>query len=226
MISRPHSHRAFHSVDPRGAIVRLVLAALLGVATYFALSGSASVAVRVVASWDVAATALLVILWSIIARSDAKETRRRAAASDPGRGVAWALVLIGGSCSIFGGTAVMRQAKVQSPDAGVVFSLLALATVVVAWGLTHTAYALRYAHLYYRDDGEPIGGLEFPGGAQPNDYDFAYFAFVVGMCFQVSDVTVSSTEFRRAVLLHSLISFAYNTAVIALALNLAFGLLG
>ena len=147
MSQRPRAHRAFHPVDPRGAIARLALAALLGAATYVALSGTASAAVRVIASWDVAATALLAVLWSIIARSDAKETRRRAAASDPGRGVAWAIVLFGGSCSIFGGTAVMRQAKALSPDAGVAFSLLALATVIVAWGLTHTAYALRYAHL-------------------------------------------------------------------------------
>jgi uncharacterized membrane protein len=78
--------------------------------------------------------------------------------------------------------------------------------------------------LYYRDDGDGEGGLEFPGREAPAYFDFAYFAFTVGMCFQVSDVTVSSRNLRRAVLGHALLSFAYNTAIIAVAINLVIGL--
>ena len=226
MIGRPRTPRAFHPVDPRGAITRLAVASALGIATYALLANVVTVAVRVLLAWDVTAVTLLVILWAIIARSDAKETRRRAASSDPGRSTAWAIIVIGGTLSIFGGTAVMRQAKTASPDAGALYGVLALVTVLVAWGLTHTAYALRYAHLYYRDAGDGEGGLEFPGDEKPADFDFAYFAFVVGMCFQVSDVTITRPQLRRAVLFHSILSFAYNTAVIALVLNLTFGLLG
>jgi uncharacterized membrane protein len=98
--------------------------------------------------------------------------------------------------------------------------------VVSSWCLTHTVYTLRYAHLYYRDDATGEGGLTFPGEDCPNYFDFAYFAFTVGMCFQVSDVVICSAAIRRAVLGHSLLSFAYNTAILALALNLLFGLLG
>ena len=65
--------------------------------------------------------------------------------------------------------------------------------------------------------------MEFPGGAQPDYFDFAYLAFTLGMCFQVSDATISSPQIRRAALLHAMISFAYNTAILAFALNLAFG---
>jgi len=84
---------------------------------------------------------------------------------------------------------------------------------------------LRYAHLYYRGDREGTGGLEFPGKREPDDLDFAYFAFTIGMCYQTSDVTISSYAIRRTVLVHAIISFAYNTAILALALNLIFGLL-
>lgn len=87
-------------------------------------------------------------------------------------------------------------------------------------------HALRYARLYYRDDGAGEGGLEFPGKEPPDDFDFAYFSFTIGMCFQVSDVSVSSRLIRRTVLVHSLVSFLYNTAILALALNLVFGRLG
>ena len=89
--------------------------------------------------------------------------------------------------------------------------------------LTQAAYALRYAHLYYSDHGAGTGGLEFPGGEHPSYLEFAYFSFTVGMCFQVSDVAVSSRQMRRAVLGHSLLSFLYNTAILATAINLAIG---
>lgn len=88
------------------------------------------------------------------------------------------------------------------------------------------SYALRYAHLYYRDDDEGIGGLAFPGGEDPCLSDFVYFAVVLGMCFQTSDVCITSRQLRRAVLFHSLLSFAYNTAILALTMNLVFAQIG
>src|SRR5262249_25252673 len=120
----------------------------------------------------------------------------------------------------------LRRAKGLSPSEEAMFVGLCLAAVGSAWMLTHTAYTLRYAHLYYRDDGEGEGGLTFPGSQDPAYFDFAYFSFTVGMCFQVSDVMITSPLIRRAVLGHSLLSFVYNTAIVALSLNLVFGLLG
>ena len=100
---------------------------------------------------------------------------------------------------------------------------LCLVTVALAWTMTHTAFTFRYAHLYYREDAEGVGGLDFPGELPPTYFDFAYFAFTVGMCFQVSDVCVTSHQIRRSVLLHAIISFAYNSIILAFVLNLVFG---
>jgi len=105
-----------------------------------------------------------------------------------------------------------------------VFAAMCLFAVASAWTLTHTAYALRYAHVFYRDKGPGSGGLEFPGAPHPDYFDFTFFAFTVGMCFQVSDVTISNSAVRRVVLGHAMLSFAYNTAIIAVVLNLAIGL--
>ncbi len=221
------SQRAFRPHDPRAALLRLFVAFAAGGITFVALSPIASVAVRALAAWVAFAGVLLAISWTIIARSDEAETRRRAASLDPGRGAAWAIVVVGSVFSLFAGVVVVRQSALLAPDAGAVLVALSLATVVLSWALTHTAYALRYAHLYYRRGGEKdTGGLEFPGDRAPSDFDFAYFAFVVGMCFQVSDVTVSSPTIRRAVLLHSIVAFVYNTAILAFVLNLAFGAVG
>jgi uncharacterized membrane protein len=113
---------------------------------------------------------------------------------------------------------------VVAPQGGPVLIGASLIAVISAWFLTHTAFTLRYAHLYYRDDEEGVGGLSLPGDAAPAYLDFAYFAFTIGMCFQVSDVQVTSPQIRRTVLLHATMSFAYNTVIVAFVLNLIFNL--
>jgi uncharacterized membrane protein len=87
-------------------------------------------------------------------------------------------------------------------------------------------FALRYAHLFYRDDDEGVGGLGFPGKSPPDLFDFAYFSFTLGMTFQVSDVVIESQQIRRTALLHAVLSFAYNSAILALVINLVVARLG
>ena len=99
--------------------------------------------------------------------------------------------------------------------------VLGVVAVIGAWILMHTAFALHYARLYYAVDDAP-GGLAFAGGP-PDDLDFAYFAFGIGTAYEVSDVTVSSRAIRRFVLVHSVLSFVYNTAILALLINLLAG---
>jgi len=217
--------QAFRMYDPRRATGRFILAIVLGLATWFALPTSLGVPLRLVATWDVAVTALLVIAWLIITRADSDETCRRAAAEDPGRSAVWGLVVLASAMSLFAAAVALREAKQLTHGEGTVLISLSLYAVMAAWTVTHTAYTLRYAHLYY-GDGEPGAGLTFPGGECPNDMDFAYFSFCVGICYQVSDVSVTTARIRRAVLGHSCLSFAYNTVVLALALNLAFSFLG
>jgi uncharacterized membrane protein len=223
--------RAFHPLDLRQARARLFLAFVGGCGTSLALTllpGGPGWPTRIVAGWDAAAAIFSGLAWAIIFRSNTVKTRRRAAAQDPGRTFVWALVLGASTVSLFAAVGLLRNAKALAPTATASLIGLCLAAVVAAWTLTHTAYTLRYAHLYYRqDDGDGEGGLMFPPGNRSPDYmDFAYFSFTVGMAFQVSDVTITSHVIRRAVLGHALLSFAYNTAILALALNLTFGLLG
>lgn len=92
-------------------------------------------------------------------------------------------------------------------------------TVILSWFLLHTSYALDYASRYYRAE----GGLRFPSGEKPDLLDCAYFAFAIGTTFAVSDVEIVDRRIRRTALGHSLLSFGYNTAVLALVINLLFG---
>ena len=94
--------------------------------------------------------------------------------------------------------------------------------VVSAWGVLHISYALHYAYLYYRSE-ESAGGLAFPGEQSPKQLDFAYFAFTIGTSFAVSDVAVTDPAIRQAVLGHQILSFFYNTSILALVINLITG---
>ena len=184
-------------------------------------------AIHLVSGWDAAGLTLLAQAWWQIWHDSPVDTRRHAAADDPGRTLVWLIVLLASTVSLFAAGYVMRHSHSIAPG-GSTFCLLVglcLAAVVSAWLLTHTAYTLRYAHLYYRDDEDGEGGLEFPGKYDPDGFDFAYFSFTLGMCFQVSDVAVTSRNIRRTVLSHALLSFLFNTVVLALALNLMLGFL-
>jgi uncharacterized membrane protein len=207
---------------PRHARNRLLLASVVGGIVVLALSREGP-ALRTLAGWNAAALAMLSLVWSLIWRADAEETRRRAAADDPGRTAVWFFALAASSVSLFAAIVVLKQAHTLAPGRAVLWVVMCLLAVGTSWLLTHTSWALRYAHLYYRDDAEGVGGLAFPGDRPPTAFDFAYFAFTLGICFQTSDVCITSPQIRRAVLFHACQAFAYNTAILALALNLAFG---
>jgi uncharacterized membrane protein len=225
-MARAATARAFAPHDPRSARLRLAIAIGTGVATTLVLPARVGSAFRAVAGWDAAALALGALSWLLILRAVAAETRRLAAAEDPGRRAAWVIVILASVFSLFANAVVLRDVRTCAAETRDLFIALCVTAVVAAWLLTHTAYTLRYAHLYYRDDDEGEGGLTFPGDGAPAYVEFAYFAFTIGMCFQVSDVAVTSRQIRRAVLAQSLLSFAYNTAILATAVSLVVGVLG
>jgi hypothetical protein len=102
---------------------------------------------------------------------------------------------------------------------GASLAFMAALGVVSAWGVLHTSYALHYAYLYYRSE-ESAGGLAFPGDESPTQRDFAYFAFTIGTSFAVSDVDVTGPAIRQAVLGHQILSFFYNTSILALVITM------
>jgi uncharacterized membrane protein len=106
--------------------------------------------------------------------------------------------------------------------------ILVAATLFLSWLMTHTSFAFRYAHEFYEVDSAGagiVGGLEFPGEKQPDYLDFLYFSLVLGMTFQVSDVQITARKFRRLASVHGLLSFLFNTIIVALTVNIAAGLL-
>jgi uncharacterized membrane protein len=211
-------------MGPRRALTRVAVSIASGLAAYAAFAARLQAPVAGLIGWDMAGLVLLALAWSTIATADASATRDRAAGEDPGRTLVYAIVVITSSASLLAATILVRSAHALPGGLAHAVAALCLTAVALAWALTHTAFVYRYAHLYYREDVEGVGGVTLPGDQPPSYLDFAYFAFTIGMCFQVSDVCVTSPQIRRAVLLHAVISFAYNSVILAFVLNLVFGM--
>ncbi|HXU03111.1 MAG TPA: DUF1345 domain-containing protein, partial [Polyangia bacterium] len=173
--------RAFARHDPRQARFRLVIALGVGLIVALLVPKRFGAALRLVAGWDAAAFIMGALSWSVIFRagSDPMRTRRHAGNDDPGRRVVWVIAILASGFSLFATAVILRSARTCPIEWRPAFIILCMAAVVTAWALTHTAYTLRYAHLYYRDDGDGEGGLAFPGEGKPAYLDFAYFAFTL-----------------------------------------------
>jgi uncharacterized membrane protein len=217
------SHRR---VDPRRALSRVAIAAALGVVAWLAVRETIPSLASALVGWDMFSLVLLTLQWTIVFSADARVTRARAGAEDPGRTLVYVIVVVTSAASLLAATVLVREARSLPPDVARLVAGLCLATVALAWTTTHTAFTFRYARLYYREDSEGVGGLELPGKQPPTYFDFAYVAFTIGMCFQVSDVCISSRQMRRAALLHAVMGFGYNSIIMAFVLQLVFGLAG
>ncbi len=201
---------------------RFYLTGLLGVLVWL-ITPNLNSAMRLTLGGDVFFATYLLVTGIQIARSTTTSMRRRAAYEDEGIVVIFLMAVAA--------VAVSELAifdLIHNEELPVRLRLvLAVVTVLLAWLTMHTIAAVHYAHLYYAPSRDPhdedgdAGGLVFPGTPVPDFSDFLYYAFVVGMTAQVSDVQVNARRMRRATLGHSVLSFLFNTVLLALAVNVA-----
>jgi len=200
---------------------------LVGIACgFFVAWGPASDSptyLRIVLSWIGFVLPVLLLVWTVVVTRHPLEVRKTARLQDAGRTTLFILALaaIGGSIAA---VVLLLSASKHLPGNRLVSSVgCAIIAVALAWLEMHTLFAMRYAHIYYGTGAEGRahhGGLIFPGEREPDYMDFAYFSFVIGMTSQVSDVQISSWRVRRLALIHGILSFAFNTMILALTINI------
>jgi len=175
--------------------------------------------------WDAAAALFLVVSWDIILHADGEQTRELATLEDPTRPTAALIILVSTLASLLAVAFTLAAADEQHGWRQTGYVVAALVTVILSWTVLNMLYTLRYADHHYRIDGG--GGVEFGADAtpaEPPDYrDFAYLAFTVGMCYQVSDQTIRTRSLRRTVLIHSIVSYAFGVVIIASTINVLAG---
>lgn len=178
--------------------------------------------------WDVFALSYIITSWIVFFTSSVSHITKKARQDDGSRVFVFLIVVVACFASMF--TVLMLTISKDTADvAKAIYLPVIIAGMLLSWMLVHTTFCFHYAHLFYdNDEGteKNAAGLTFPGEQQPDYIDFAYFSFVIGMTFQVSDIEITSRTIRRQALVHGLLSFALNTFVVALTINLIAGLKG
>jgi uncharacterized membrane protein len=223
----PDARSWYHPAAVAGSIMlrpRVYFGMIAGALVFF-LSGGLPGTERLTIAWNVAGLVYLALAMRLMIWCSTDHITSAAAQRDDSRVVILAIIL----CSIFASFVAIAQliqhGKEPSIDGGqkALLAGLGILTIIVSWSVTQVAFALHYAHDYYLPDGgsDAQRGLDFPGTETPDYWDFLYFATSIGATSQTSDTTIKSRSLRRLVTLHSVIAFFFNTAVLALTVNIA-----
>ena len=208
---------------------RLLAGAALGLAGWAIASAlGAPSGARALIGWNIGAAAYLAAVWAIFIRADEAEVRERAARQDESRGVILVLAVLAIVASLAGIVVALASVKGQSAEARTLVTALAGLTLISSWFVLQSLFVAHYAHRHFQevDAGGDHRGLCLPGDPPRTYMDFAYLAMCVGATAQVSDPGVQTGALRNLVTAHAVTSFFYNTAVLAVGINILSGLIG
>jgi uncharacterized membrane protein len=207
-------------------LVRGPVAIALGVIAYFITPSQVTDASRLLVGWNAGAIFLIVALAVVMYRSDAAQTAKRSQEEEPSNIRALLVVILTSVVGLVGTATLLDDTRQMSRIEANLHLALSMMTAVTAWWIVHTYFALTYARTYYDETGEPgpeneyEKGLAFPDAELVDYWDFMYYSLTIAMCYQTSDVTVTSRRMRHLSIAHSLVSFFFITGIIGLVVNL------
>jgi uncharacterized membrane protein len=204
------------------ALMRVIVCGAVGVIVGAVAGRFAPWEVSTLLGWVAAAIVFCAWVWLAVRGNDAEATRAHATREDDSRAAADLTLVAASAASLLGVGFALLLASDESGYPRALTVCLAVATVVVSWLAVQAIFTLRYAHLYYLEE----GGIDFHSDREPTYRDFAYVAFTLGMTYQVSDTNLGSHRIRSAALRHALLSYVFGIAVIAVTINVVAGLLG
>jgi uncharacterized membrane protein len=203
------------------ALLQVGICAIVGLLAAIAAGLLGPIWLALLLGWDAAALTYLIWTWFRVGRLNADDTAAHATNEDPTRQGADLLLLFASAASLVAVGVVIVNASDSSGVGRIMQTVIGVGSVIIGWLIVHTTYTLRYARLFH--DGHP-GGVDFNSDEMPDYRDFAYVAFTIGMTFQVSDTSFTSSAMRATALRHALLSYLYGTVIIATAINLVAGL--
>ena len=220
-LARPFRHLRGHP--------RLAIAVVVAVACYGLLPGAWDMPMRLLIAFDTGAVTFIAAVWFMMSRATEADMRWRSAIEDEGRHTILSLAAAIAVAILLAIIFELHGSKDLAPSDQRIHVALAAATILLSWIFMNTMFALHYAHDYYGEGegtGDAVaGGLNFPGGGAPTYSDFLYFAFVIGMTFQVADVAIESPGLRRVALAQGVLAFLFNVIVLALTINILAGMI-
>lgn len=207
---------------------RMLLSLIVAAITLVFIHKLSSPLIEALLVWLVFEFIYLIIGWIILFTRPVSGIRRYARMDDGSKWFVFIMILLSSFASIITVLILMISKAGDNSEHGL-FLFVSIGGILMSWFMVHTLYTFHYAHMYYddipNDNTKDAQGLDFPQKGEPDYIDFAYFSFVIGCTFQVSDVQITSRKIRHAVLVHQMISFFMNTFVVALTINLIAGLM-
>lgn len=174
---------------------------------------------RIIIAWNAGVIVFLASVFLMTSRATSEKMRSQAQRQDESRWIILIVVVVAACTSLLAIVFMLNGSKNSQPLL-ILHIILALFTIFASWLLIHTMFALHYAHLYYQNNHQQLEPLEFPGEKLPDYTDFIYFSLGIGMTSQVADVQIASRILRRLALVHQVLSFFFNTLILALAINI------
>jgi len=208
-------------IDPR---VRFILGIIIGLLFYFFLPHKIRFEIRLLLAWDAGVLVLLLIILMMMKTSNAEQTLQRTQRQEPSNFTTLSFTVFISVSSMVAVAFMLNDGQEWKAVPANVHLGLCTVAIFCAWFLLHAFFALHYARMYYdeideKSEGDYKKGLEFPGGELVDYWDFMYYSFTIAMCYQTSDVSVSSAPMRRLTLIHSILSFIFVALVIGLVVN-------
>jgi uncharacterized membrane protein len=179
---------------------------------------------RVLIGWCAGVAVFVgLVVWNATAQSG-EELRREASRLDDSAAMISLFALLAATASV-GGVGMLVFGQQEQDAYKVPHIVLAAATIVCAWVFVQVVFTVHYLHVFHgEEEGRSRGGLDFNGDDSPDFWDFLYFSVTIGATSQTSDTDIRSKAMRRIVTAQTVYSFFFNTSLLALAVNMASGL--
>ena len=208
---------------------RLLASVALALALVPLLPDAWSPSARALVAWDVGTLVYLLLVFAMFAGVGNSWRATDRAEEDEGALAILVLTVFAAIASLAGAVIELATRTVEPAWPHL---LLVASTLGLSWAFVHTMFALHYSRLYRLGRAaspdaprEAGGGLDFQSDEEPDDWDFVYFAFVIGSTAQTADVTIKSRRIRRVATAHGVVSFVFNTTVLALGITVIASLL-
>lgn len=226
MSTKDHKTTRLSAFEKINSFQKFIICLVIAVIAYFFINlKDIDPLTHLMIGWNTFSICMIVMSCITFKITNSKQIREQAKIQDPKSTIVFITVLVSTLAGFLAVLILIISKKEGNQDSWRI--PLAVGGMLLSWILIHIIFTLRYAHIYYGDhETKPnihAGGLDFPGGERPEYPDFAYFSFVLGMTFQVSDVQIASKRIRKLALIHGLLSFGFNTIMIALTINLIAG---
>jgi uncharacterized membrane protein len=216
-----------HAVSARHLSGGLLIGAAVALAVFWLGRGRLPTEALVAIAWDCGVLTLGTLVLGVTLRYRDDQMAKKVRHRSPTAGLLVMLALAAAGFGIYAIVLLLSVGQDRLGDSAMLYGSVGAATTAISWAVVHLLFTLEYARVYYApgSDGAPLGGLDFPGGHQPNYVDFLYFSFVIGVACQTAEVSTLNRSMRKVVLAQGLIAFVLNTVILAATVNVAAGLL-